>query len=188
MGVKLLEFPNKRIRAEAIREYMRGLGYDGAVCFSCGNATRELIAAGVDTVAISPEGDFMANRWFTQADVRRVFPTRFDATSGHLPLELLPIIGKRFREHLGELEGPVYVPTGSGETLAALMAAYPSVEFVAVRNLGPATAYEEGCPTNLIIRLSGVRVIDAATPQGRAELGLPCVSPHVDECELLQVW
>ena len=179
MGVDLLEFPNKRIRAEAVRDYMAAAGYGGAVCFSCGNATRELKAAGVDTVAIGPGGDLLPNRWYTQADVRRAFPTRFDATSGHLPLELIPELGRRFRDYLGALDGTVYVPTGSGETLLALMTAYPGVEFVAVRNLGAPTAYEPRCPANWVVGLSGVRVIDAATPQGRAELGL-LRAPHED--------
>lgn len=152
MEADYLTFPNKQLRAEAIKDYIEGR-YEGAVCFSCGNASRELKAAGVNTIDISPRGDLMANRWFRQAEVSDVFPTLFDATSGHLPMELMVNIASRFKRYLGELQGPCYyVPTGSGETLFCLKLAYPDKKFIAVYNMNEATQYDEENPFNEVVK------------------------------------
>lgn len=151
--MKTLEFPNKQIRAQAIKEYLPLTGKTKVVCFSCGNATRALINAGVKTLAIAPEGDFIANRWFTQAEIASMFPDYFDATSGHLPMELMKEIGARFKNYLGTLDGEYMVPTGSGETIVCLKLAYPGVKFYAKYNLNEATEYSIYAPLNEMVEI-----------------------------------
>ena len=123
----------KRIRAAVIREYMERNGIATAVCFSCGNASRALRDAGVRVLDISPSGDLEARRWFTQEEIRRLWPTCFDATSGHLPADLMLEIAARLRQRYeGEfLPGNGYkVAAGSGETALCLAVAFPDCVFV----------------------------------------------------------
>ena len=133
---------------------MQAAGYTRAVCFSCGNAARELQKAGVDVLHIGPHGDLIPNKWYTQAEIKRDFPQYFDATSGHLPMELMLEIAKRFRAYLQySLDDTVYVPTGSGETLVCLKLAYPDREFIAVYDLDEATEYSIHAPLNTLVKL-----------------------------------
>lgn len=156
----LLIFPHKQIRAQAIKEYMERAGYERAVCFTCGNAADALAEAGVDVLHIGPRGDLIPGKWFTQADIHKAFPQYFDATSGHLPMELMLAIADRFRDHLQDSLGDVaYVPTGSGETLVCLKLAYPDKEFVAVYDLNSATEYSEGAPLNKLVAALAYRLV-----------------------------
>lgn len=123
----LLRFPNKKLRAGVIAEYVRKAGYRGVVVFTCGNAAAALRAEGLEVVEIGARGDLQTNKWWDTAAIHRLHPDMFDATSGHLPLPLMLAIGKAFRAHLGDLQpGSYAVPTGSGETIICLRAAYPS--------------------------------------------------------------
>ena len=143
----MLRFPNKRLRAKVIAEYVQASGYDGCICFSCGNASGELKNAGLSVVDVSPIGDLIANRWWQPEEIRKVWPNLFDATSGHLPAYLMIRIGVVFREHLGNLdEGPYDVPTGSGETILCLRWAYPDVAFRPVFNCGVGTERDDRSP------------------------------------------
>ena len=156
----MLKLENKKIRAEVIKEYLQGKKYDGVVCFSCWNATRELKNVGLNVVDISPNGDFIPNKWFKPSEVKQVFPTYFDATSGHLPIEVMQLIGEAFKKALGELpDGETYVATGSGETIVELKLAYPDKDFVAVYNLNDATKYEEEATLNTLVKIIAKRVI-----------------------------
>ena len=74
MAAELFRFPNKKLRSIAIKRYMAAYGFDKAVCFSCGNASRELKEAGVKTLDISRHGDMQALRWFTIGEVKQIFP------------------------------------------------------------------------------------------------------------------
>jgi hypothetical protein len=132
-GSNVLFFAAKAIRASAIHVYVRQAAYQGVVCFSCGNASAALKATGLDVLEIGPKGPVQANSWWSPADIHRIFPTRFDATSGHLPMHLMHTIGGYFRAYLGDLpdDRPIIVPTGSGETLCCLAMAYPEVRFIA---------------------------------------------------------
>jgi hypothetical protein len=138
---------------------MKVAGYERAVCFSCGNAARELAEAGVDVLHIGKHGILVPQKWFTHAEIVNCFGQCFDATSGHLPIELMRAIGEAYKGYLGTLKGRVYVPTGSGETLVCLKMAYPDVEFVAVYNLDEATEYDEECVLNPLVELLACKVI-----------------------------
>lgn len=138
----ILKTGEKQIRAEIIKAYIEAAGYAGVVCFSCGNATRALIEAGVNTVDISPTGVLITNKWWTPADIRRVWPHLFDATSGHLPAHLMVEIADRLRQKLSitVVAGETYeIPTGSGETIACMRWAFPQAKFVPVSDGSPAT-------------------------------------------------
>lgn len=124
----------KQIRACVIHEYMLQNGYDHCVCFSCGNATRALKAEGVSCISISPDGDLTANRWWSISEVRKAFANAFDATSGHLPIDVLIAIAKKYREAFSDVfvKGKEYViPTGSGETVFCLSMAFKDIKFIA---------------------------------------------------------
>ena len=140
----------KRIRAAVVREYMDRNGIGTAVCFSCGNASRALRDAGVRVLDISPSGDLEARRWFTQEEIRRLFPGCFDATSGHLPADLMLEVAARLRQRCeGEYQtGEVYhIRAGSGETVVCLAVAFPEARFVPVfDNTAPETVKEPGAP------------------------------------------
>lgn len=156
----MLRFPHKLIRAKCIKEYMAAAGYDRAVCFSCGNAADALEAEGVDVVHIGERGLLTPNRWMHKSEIDKVFHGYFDATSGHLPVELMVMIGKAFRHHLGSMEEEtIYIPTGSGETLVCLKMAYPDKRMVAVYNLDKATEYDQEAPLNRLVELLAEEII-----------------------------
>lgn len=150
----LLRFPHKEIRARAISDYMKEAGYTRAVCFSCGHAAQELEKVGVDVLHIGKRGKLTPNQWFTQAEITRDFNGYFDATSGHLPMDLMLNISVLFKRFLqNKLNDVVYVPTGSGETLVCLKLAYPEKKFIAVYNLDEATEYCKYAPLNEMVKL-----------------------------------
>lgn len=160
-NLPLLRFPHKKIRASVIREYMQNAGYDRAVCFSCGNAARALVEAGVNTLHIGKNGVLAPKKWFSVAEVRNIWPSMFDATSGHLSASLMVEIGLSFRKYLGNLSDTVYVPTGSGETLCCLKMAYPQTDFIAVYNIDEATEYSEFAPLNAMVLVMAKEIIMA---------------------------
>ena len=160
MKIELLRFEHKRIRAEVIKEYLKDKTYKGVVCFSCGNASRELKNIGLNVIDISPKGDFIANRWFEPGEINEIFKEYFDATSGHLSMELMNKIADRFYIELnGVLDDVNYVPTGSGETLICLKLAFPDKKFVAVYNLDEATEYSDNCVLNNLVKLLADEII-----------------------------
>lgn len=150
--MELYRFPAKRLRAVAIKRFMEQAGKSRAVCFSCGNASRALKEAGVETLDISKSGDLEARRWFTMAEIRKAFPNHFDATSGHIPIDCMAEVAREFRGHLQCLPELIYLPTGSGETLVELKLAFPTAKIIAVYDLDEATAYEEGAPLNGLVK------------------------------------
>lgn len=157
--MKYLDFPNKRLRAEVIKDYLQNKKYDGVVCFSCGNATKELKNAGLNVIDVSPKGDFIPLHWFTPSEIKVMFPTYFDATSGHLGNDLMLLIAKRFKEFLGNIPQENYIPTGSGETLVCLKLAYPEKDFIAVYNLDSATEYNENATLNNYIKIFAKKIM-----------------------------
>lgn len=156
----LLHFENKKIRAKVIKEYLRKSGVNKVVCFSCGNATKELKNVGIDTLSVCPDGDLLPHRWFHSNDFSKYFPNFFNATSGYLPMDLMLEISKEFKKKLGNLPETVYVPCGSGETIVCLKIAYPNVSFVAVYNdNNPATTYDVDSPLFPLVKLISDKII-----------------------------
>lgn len=155
--MELLRFPHKKIRSKVIEKY---LGSNSkVVCFSCGNASRELKSTSLQVLDISPKGDLIPNRWFTKKEIKQVFPEYFDATSGHLDINLMYKIGLAYKDYLGELDNIVYLPTGSGETLVCLKLVYPQTNFVAVYNLDEATEYSANCELNKLVECLAYKII-----------------------------
>lgn len=159
MEVEYYRFANKKLRAKAIRAYMERYGYEKAVCFSCGNASRELKNAGIKTLDISETGDLQALRWFTIGEIKNAFPGYFDATSGHLPMECMLYVAEEYKKYLHELPSEIYLPTGSGETLVCLKLAFPGVKINAVYNQSPATKYEKEAPLNRLVAVLANKII-----------------------------
>ena len=151
-----IEVPAKRLRAELIAQACDGR----VVCFTCGNAAEALRKAGLQVVEISPHGKLAANSWCTTGEVRRMFPQHYDATSGHLPIDMMLRLGYRMTKWLNESgvwleDGVEYVvPSGSGETVVSLKLANPHINFVARYDDGsPATHYDVDNPLNGLVRL-----------------------------------
>ena len=144
----------KRVRAEVIKRYMARNNLGEAVCFSCGNATAKLKQAGVNLLAIAPDGDLESHRWFTQEEIARLFPNLFDATSGHLPIHLMREIADELRVNLTFDTGTRYIiPSGSGETVVCLKMAFPTVDFYPEYNDNyPATEYSPHAPLNRLVK------------------------------------
>lgn len=150
----------KAIRAQVIRRHMAEAGLTRAVCFTCGNAARALRDAGVDVLAIGPHEGIDARRWFTTGEIRNLWPDRFDATSGHLPPDVMNRIADVIRHTWPDPDGPITVPTGSGETIVALRIAYPTAHLIAAYdNRRPETTFHDAAPLNHIVRI----VADAVT-------------------------
>lgn len=163
----LLMFPNKKIRAEVIKEYLTGKNYKGVVCFSCGNATRELKNVGLDVIDISPNGDFIPLHWFQPSLIKKIFPDYFDATSGHLDMEVMTTVAKRYKEVLQDkIKDINYIPTGSGETLVCLKLAFPDKKFIAVYNIDNATKYEKEAVLNALVKLMSEKIVFMDSEKG----------------------
>jgi hypothetical protein len=158
-----LELPErKQVRATVIKEYVQQAGYEGVVCFSCGNAARALQeVGGLYVVSVSPYGGLSANRWWTQGEIQKCWPSLLDATSGHLPMQCMLAYGEALMFRLGKLQHPrspndemaYVVPSGSGETVVALALQYPGVRFVAqYDNSQLWTRYEVEAPLNMLVQ------------------------------------
>lgn len=146
--MNLFRFQNKRLRSIAVKRYMERCGHRRAVCFSCGNASRELKEAGVDVLDISPAGDLEPKRWFAPSEISALF-NAFDATSGHLPIECMLEVAAEFRGV--DVPDGAAIPTGSGETIVCLKLAHPEIKLHAVYNVDEATRYSEGAPLNALV-------------------------------------
>lgn len=147
MIIKTLEIPDaKKIRADVIASHMRDAGIAECVCFSCGNASAALKKV-VNTLDISPHGDLAPTRWWTPEEIKLVWPSRLDATSGHLPVYLMARIAAVFEVSLQLQHGVAYeVPTGSGETLICLRMAFPAITFYPITRGTPATRWDDRSP------------------------------------------
>lgn len=159
-NIKFLEFEHKKIRALAIKRYLENSKYKGVVCFTCGNAAKELKAIGVEVVEVGVNGVLEPKKWFSGKEISYIFNNYFDATCGHLPFELMNEISVKYKEVLGELKDDIiYVPTGSGETLICLKMAYPNKKFIAVYNISKATEYHKEAPLNKMVELLAHKIV-----------------------------
>ena len=150
----------KHIRAHVIRDYLyeKDKYNNKVVCFSCGNASRALKDVGLDVLDIGEHGDLKPNHWFTQKEISEIFSNRFDATCGHLNMELMNELSLVYKDVLKEYmhqnrHKDYWVPTGSGETLVCLKMAFPEKNFHAVYNIDDATRYNNNAPLNQLVRL-----------------------------------
>lgn len=159
MGLIFNDFDNiKRLRATMLYDYIgKNKKY---VCFSCGNTSKSLKRLGLDVLDISPTGDLVPNRWFTIQEVREIFPHYFDATCGHLSMELMTKLSAIYKDFFYYLEEPdeVIVPTGSGETICCLALAFPNTKFVARYNIDASTEYNEEAPLNKLVEQLAFRI------------------------------
>lgn len=158
--MKTLDFPNKKIRSKIIKEYLTKINFNKVVCFSCGNASRELKNVGLNVLDISPSGDLVANKWFKSEDFKKYFTEYFNATSGYLPFDLMFDIGIEFKKYLGELQQDNYIACGSGETIICLKLAYPDKNFIAVYdNSNIATKMDINSPLYPLVKLLAKEII-----------------------------
>lgn len=154
----MIDLPAKQIRARVIYEHLRALDRhrDPVVCFTCGNAARALRDIGLTVLEVGEHGGVTPNRWFTPAEIALWWPHAFDATSGHLRVDMMELVGHELRQYMLRnqigVEQVLRVPTGSGETAVALSLAFPRNIFTAVYDDGnPATAYNELAPLNRLV-------------------------------------
>lgn len=149
-----MNWEEKRIRAEVIREYLAARGEKKVVCLTCGNAAQALRNAGLEVVEVGGSGPLAPTRWLSYTEVAALWDC-FDATSGHLPWPLMVEISKR----LPDLEGEIRLPTGSGETLVCLKLRNPGLKIEAIFNLGPETEEHPEAPLMPLVYLlaSGYR-------------------------------
>ena len=164
-----LKFPHKKIRAGVIKRYV---GDRPIVCLSCGNAAKELEAAGCEVLHIGEGGLLTPNRWLTQKEIAEMFPNYFDATCGHLPWELMVELSYVYRFFINQYlddsvvdrlnsEEEYDIMCGSGETLVCLKLAFPNTKFNAVYNVPEyeaETKYDEHAPLNGLVELLANKV------------------------------
>jgi len=156
--VPLLAFlERKAIRAAVIKDYCEQAGYRGVVCFSCGHASEALKAAGLYTVTVAPNGDLMANRWWTAAEIHKAWPDLLDATSGHLPMPVMRRVATEYFRALTKrlTERHYLVPTGSGETIICLRMVFPGKKFIALYNVWQGTESCINAPLNALVKATG---------------------------------
>ena len=166
--MKTLNFPHKQLRAEVIRDYIyRVYGPDKKIiCFSCGNASDALKFKGLNVLDIGTHGAFTPNYWFEQAEINYLFPDYFDATCGHLSMEVMLKLAHKYKQWIDdnydELDDEYDIYCGSGETLVCLKLAYPNIAYNAVYNvpsLLAETEYYKYAPLNKLVELLAKSVI-----------------------------
>ena len=175
-----------------ICEYVRDSVYEGIVCFSCGNAAKELrriigqywqrgiLPRNFGFIAITPPGsdasELHTEDWWTQRQIKKIWPYHFDATSGHLPMEMMVELGQRLARDAGltqygglelkdNLKGASYrVPTGSGETIIALSMAYPELRLFPIYSpRDPACVFDPEAVLNPLVNLLVYRALQMET-------------------------
>lgn len=158
----ILDFQAKYLRSIEILYY---IGSDKkVVCFTCGNASKNLTQLGLDVLEIGKNGALIPNHWFTQQEIAETFPNYFDATPGHLPMDLMLRIASSYKRELQDRldENEEYdVHCGSGETLVCLKLAFPKIKFNAVYNvpgLSAETEYNSEAPLNKLVELLANKV------------------------------
>lgn len=153
---KLFYFKDrKNARTKMIKQYTN----KPIICFSCGNAARSLEKEGLTVLHIGEQGVLNPNKWFTVQEIQHYFPEYFDATSGHLNMELMNLIAEEYKKELKQLPNTIYLPTGSGETLVCLKLAFPETKIIAVYNLGKETEYNENAPLNKLVEILSEKII-----------------------------
>jgi hypothetical protein len=157
----LWRFPErKKLRATVVLEQLLGAPhiYEGVVCFTCGNAGAELrkvVGKIREVLCVGPGQELdPGDTWWGAARIARTWPRYYDATPGHLgPWEMARLAAlMRATVKPPGVFGPVYVPTGSGETFVALCMAFPLLRFCPVYvEDNPALRYDSRAPLNDLV-------------------------------------
>jgi hypothetical protein len=155
----LINLEQKKIRAQVIALYLRAHGSNRCVCLTCGNAAKALREEGVQVIEVGKNGPIDANTWLTFQEIAAIWPDTFDATSGHLPWPIMQRIAYNMPDVIMRDNQPLYLPTGSGETLVCLKLHNPHTRIVAVYNLDASTTYNPGAPLNALVALLADDVI-----------------------------
>lgn len=146
----LVDLNFKALRAHVIAGYCQRARIRSVVLCTCGNAAAELRPHVPEVIEIGPGplAIFRPTRWLLPSDIRRMFPGKFDATSGHLPFWMLVQVSKIVRDTLSLREAvaegrPLVVPSGSGESAVVVKLAFPTANVVAQFDpSNPATVWE----------------------------------------------
>ena len=92
-------------------------------------------------------------------EIRNTFPDSFDATSGHLPMDMMNQLAAEYRATLSDTikDGQTYIiPTGSGETVICLRMAFPKSRFIAQwDNQDPSCEYSDQAPMAQLVKATG---------------------------------
>ena len=165
-----LKFDFKRERARLIYDFLHtGFSTPKVVLLTCGNAAQACREHAMDVVELGggPCADLAPNQWMKPGHVARLFPDRFDATSGHLPLWMLIELAKTMRvknpdalalSDFDEKE-EIYVPSGSGESAVITALAFPALRVVACfDDSQPATTWNDECVMYNAFFSLGIRV------------------------------
>lgn len=92
-------------------------------------------------------------------EIRKTFPDSFDATSGHLPTDLMNQLAEEYALIFSDTikEGQTYtIPTGSGETVICLRMAFPKSRFIAQwNNQDPSCEYSDHAPLARLVKATG---------------------------------
>lgn len=147
----------KAARAVAIADYLKVIGRQSCVCFTCGNASKALRKVGLQVREV-----LKPPRWYTLAEIQQLHH-RFDATSGHISTALMmataynlaAAIGKSpYKAEIAEAISkgtPYVIPTGSGETLVTVKMIYPLLKVVPAYNLDDSTQFSPKAPLNSLV-------------------------------------
>lgn len=123
----------KSIRSEIIADDIRKKNLDGAVCFSSGTALHYLREAVPYVLGVSDEnGDLRARRWFPMKEIKRIFPTLYDATSGHLTRETIIRCSERLKREVKCELTTALIASGSGESALIANYAFPECNFIPI--------------------------------------------------------
>lgn len=158
--VELLDvgLTEKIVRTNVILDCVRSHKIsESIVLFSSGNAYKCLHDLHTNTMRLESDD------WVSQEYIRNTFPNSFDATSGHLSIELMNQIAKSLHDKYKDVldENKTYgIMSGSGETLVCMKLAFPQVKFVAIYDDNSEhTSYSEFAPLNKLVSVMAEQVI-----------------------------
>ena len=142
----------KVARSNVIKAYLKSIGTNKCVCFSCGNAVEHLRKVGINVIGVGEKSDLIPAKWFTFNKIANTF-NLFDATCGHLPVPLMVEISKILKKEIKTMPKSIELPTGSGETLVCLKMAFPNTTIIPVYNTSKGTEYNENAPLNSLVNI-----------------------------------
>jgi len=149
MDINILE---KKIRSKIIKEYIKKVGINKVVCFTCGNATQFMRDEGIDVLSLGENEDLNPCYWWTQEKINKTFKNYFNATSGDLPLFLMYKIANKLKKELGNYKSGK-IKIGSGETALCLKLAFPKAKIELYRDGNKETIYSPKANLNQLLKI-----------------------------------